>query len=42
MEDLSKNNTDSVGEVARRWGFVHMSDFSRRYKQRFGKTPKQI
>jgi AraC-like DNA-binding protein len=41
MEDLSKNNTDSVGEVARRWGFVHMSDFSRRYKQRFGKTPKQ-
>lgn len=29
----------SVAEVARRWGFGHLGDFSRRYRERYGKTP---
>jgi AraC-like DNA-binding protein len=30
-----------IAVIAARWGFVHMSDFSRRYRQRFGCTPSQ-
>ena len=30
-----------VSEVAFKWGFRHMGDFSTRYKARFGLTPKQ-
>jgi AraC-like DNA-binding protein len=30
-----------VSEVAYKWGFRHMGDFSARYKARFGLTPKQ-
>ncbi|RYC32186.1 AraC family transcriptional regulator [Lichenibacterium minor] len=29
----------SVAAIAARWGFTHMSDFSRRYRARFGETP---
>lgn len=29
----------SVAEVARRWGFSHLGDFSRRYRERYGETP---
>lgn len=29
----------SVADVARRWGFVHVSDFTQRYRRRFGCTP---
>jgi AraC-like DNA-binding protein len=30
---------NSVAEVAHRWGFGHLGDFSRRYKERYGETP---
>lgn len=29
----------SIADIASRWGFVHMSDFSRRYRVRFGEAP---
>ncbi|AWN49364.1 hypothetical protein DK419_25945 [Methylobacterium terrae] len=29
----------SIADVARRWGFVHISDFTQRYRKRFGCTP---
>ena len=36
----SPDNADqSIADVARRWGFVHMSDFAQRYRRRFGCTP---
>ncbi|MFH8749128.1 AraC family transcriptional regulator [Streptomyces rimosus] len=31
----------SVGEVAYRWGFVHLGRFARSYRERFGETPSQ-
>lgn len=31
----------SVGDIARRWGFVHMSDFGQRYRRLYGCTPTQ-
>lgn len=38
---LQTSHTISIRETARRWGFVHMADLSRRYKERFGCTPTQ-
>lgn len=29
----------TIADLARRWGFVHMSDFAQRYRRRFGCTP---
>ncbi|NHT77813.1 helix-turn-helix transcriptional regulator [Rhizobiaceae bacterium CRRU44] len=29
----------SIAEVARRWGFTHLGDFSRKYRERYGDTP---
>lgn len=31
----------SVAAIARKWGFSHMSDFSRRYRNFYGETPSQ-
>ena len=31
----------SVGDIARRWGFVHMSDFGQRYRRLYGCTPTE-
>jgi AraC-like DNA-binding protein len=44
LDRVHKDLTDGPGielvsQVAYRWGFVHMGDFSRRYKARFGVTP---
>ncbi|WP_187371551.1 helix-turn-helix transcriptional regulator [Methylobacterium oryzihabitans] len=39
--DLAGGSDDAVGAVARRWGFTHMGDFGRRYRERFGCTPTQ-
>ncbi|WP_298951820.1 helix-turn-helix transcriptional regulator [uncultured Methylobacterium sp.] len=39
--DLAGGSDDAVGAVARRWGFSHMGDFGRRYRERFGCTPTQ-
>lgn len=38
---LQTSDAISIREAARRWGFVHMADLSRRYKERFGCTPTQ-
>ncbi len=37
--DLLKRKDLSVSQVAQSWGFVHMSDFSRRFRERFGQSP---
>ena len=31
----------SITAIAQRWGFTHLSDFSRRYRHRFGCSPRQ-
>lgn len=31
----------TISQIARRWGFAHMSDFSRRYRLKFGVTPSR-
>ncbi|GJE58195.1 helix-turn-helix domain-containing protein [Methylobacterium trifolii] len=31
----------SIGDVARRWGFVHMSDFGQRYRRLYGYPPSE-
>lgn len=33
--------SDTVGEVAKRWGFAHLGRFSAAYVERFGEYPKQ-
>ncbi|NTE56434.1 helix-turn-helix transcriptional regulator [Agrobacterium tumefaciens] len=39
---MSSSHEDaSISQIARRWGFVHMSDFSRRYQALFGEAPKK-
>ncbi|MCM2443298.1 AraC family transcriptional regulator [Agrobacterium vitis] len=30
-----------ISQIANAWGFQHHADFSRRYRKRFGETPKQ-
>lgn len=37
---LSKRSDRSIRAIAEQWGFTHMSDFSRRYRDRFGHTPR--
>jgi AraC-like DNA-binding protein len=32
---------DTVGAIAKRWGFTHLSHFSTGYRDRFGCTPRQ-
>ena len=36
---LLESETMTIREIATQWGFVHMSDFSRRYRERFGHLP---
>lgn len=36
---LRASDTLTVRQVATEWGFTHMSDFTRRYSERFGQTP---
>ncbi len=38
-EDLSSAHANSVGEVAQAWGFWHMGQFGRDYKNLFGEVP---
>lgn len=33
--------TDSVAQLARRWGFTHLGRFAVEYRQRYGETPSQ-
>ncbi|MCY1667838.1 helix-turn-helix domain-containing protein [Rhizobium sp. SL86] len=33
---------EDIASIARRWGFIHMSDFSRRYRHFFGLSPSQM
>ncbi len=40
--DLLRRRDLSVCQIARSWGFVHMSDFSLRFRERFGQTPLQF
>ncbi|WP_028292674.1 helix-turn-helix domain-containing protein [Oceanobacter kriegii] len=40
-EDLMANTSESISQIAFRWGFNHSAHFSRSYKQRFGITPSQ-
>ncbi|MEY9148889.1 helix-turn-helix domain-containing protein [Bradyrhizobium elkanii] len=42
-KDFAKANadTDTVTEIALRWGFNDMSHFSRTFRQRFGRTPRE-
>ena len=42
-EDLTSASAAAVpiSEIARRWGFVHMSDFGQRYKRVYGRTPSE-
>ncbi|MFC0195114.1 helix-turn-helix transcriptional regulator, partial [Aureimonas pseudogalii] len=35
----SHGGSQSIKVVAGRWGFVHMSDFTKRFRQRFGHVP---
>ena len=35
------NRHQPVSQIAYRWGFFHLSDFSRRYRKRFGRTPSE-
>ncbi len=40
---LVEGNTGAlVSQIAYRWGFAHMSDFSRRYRERFGHLPSHL
>lgn len=42
-EDLlsRKEISLSINEIARKWGFVHMSDFGKRYRKQYGCTPRK-
>jgi len=40
--DLSNiGNTQTIGEIAKAWGFRHSGDFERYYKRRYGITPSE-
>jgi AraC family transcriptional activator of tynA and feaB len=39
--DLAKADRETVTEIALRWGFNDLSHFSRTFRQRFGKTPRE-
>ncbi len=43
-KDFAKTTADAetVTEIALRWGFNDMSHFSRTFRQRFGKTPREF
>ncbi|WP_345820269.1 helix-turn-helix transcriptional regulator [Methylobacterium fujisawaense] len=42
-EDLTAvaKSSWSIAEIARAWGFVHMSDFGQRYRRKYGCTPSR-
>lgn len=35
------DNANRVSEIAARFGFTHLGEFSRAYRQAFGETPQQ-
>ncbi|SNY90881.1 AraC-type DNA-binding protein [Cohaesibacter sp. ES.047] len=39
---VREGDVTPVSQIAYRWGFVHLSDFSRRFKAKFGKRPSDI
>ncbi|SMC87719.1 Helix-turn-helix domain-containing protein [Fulvimarina manganoxydans] len=39
--DLRTDPTLLISQVAYRWGFHHMGDFSQRYRERFGRLPSE-
>ena len=41
QEILESQKFEFVSQIAIRWGFKHMTDFSRRYKAKFGYLPSQ-
>ena len=41
QRDLREDPTLLVSQVAYRWGFLHMGDFSQRYRERFGHLPSE-
>ena len=41
-QDLTSARKESISEVAMRWGFNDLSHFSRTFRQRFGKTPREF
>ena len=38
---LQTDNENKISEIAMRFGFTHLGDFSRAYRQAFGETPQQ-
>lgn len=38
-EELRREETTSVAEIARRWGFIHPSRFTAHYRAAFGESP---
>ena len=41
QELLESSKFQYISQIAMRWGFEHMADFSRRYKLRFGRSPSE-
>ena len=41
-KDLATVSTGAISDVAFRWGFNDLSHFSRAFRQRFGKTPREF
>ncbi|WPO43259.1 helix-turn-helix domain-containing protein [Tardiphaga sp. 42S5] len=41
-QDLGSARKETISEVAMRWGFNDLSHFSRTFRQRFGKTPRDF
>ncbi|MCK5932563.1 MAG: helix-turn-helix transcriptional regulator [Fulvimarina manganoxydans] len=41
QRDLREDPTLLISQVAYRWGFLHMGDFSQRYRERFGHLPSE-
>ncbi|GGE56338.1 MAG TPA: AraC family transcriptional regulator [Paenalcaligenes hominis] len=39
--ELCQPGSDSVTQIALRWGFMHLGRFSAEYKRRFGESPSQ-
>ncbi|WP_319532574.1 AraC family transcriptional regulator [uncultured Cohaesibacter sp.] len=39
---LTEGDVTLISQIAYRWGFVHLSDFTRRFKARYGKSPSEL
>lgn len=40
-ELLTASPEVTISEIATKWGFTHMSDFAKRYRRMFGRTPSE-